>query len=194
MCENPNWENEYAAAAAQGAGSGRRRFRSRQFAASAALQNEKSDRAGQVCIALGVDRGHQGTDAELPPCGNLAERVPESRLDRNARRMPGDPHRAFDDLSALGHCPTMARLGCFSSLCPALLSHSDTQLETEWAIRKDPAADRGSCGGPNACNSPASATIKPRRGPATLLFGKVIYRALRGRGMVWGRPQLWIHH
>src|SRR3954454_13575431 len=79
----------------------------------------------------------------------------------------------------------MARLGCFSSLCPALLSHSDTQLETEWAIRKDPAADRGSCGGPNACNSPASATIEPRGEPATLLFGKVIYRALRGRGMVW---------
>src|ERR1051325_7554902 len=42
--------------------------------------------------------------------------------------------------------------------------------------------------------SPSAGNYRSRRGPTTSWPGKVIGGPLRGRDMVWERPQLWIHH
>src|SRR5688572_28702220 len=61
-----------------------------QFAAAAALQHEEADRARQVAAALGIDRRQQRVDRQMPPRGDLAQRLPECLLKRYAGRVSGD--------------------------------------------------------------------------------------------------------
>ena len=88
-----------------------------QLAAPAAFEDEETDSARQIAAAPDIDFGQQRIYRLSPLCRDLAERLPERRLQRHARRVPGDPNGVLDQLRPAHPSVTMQIRGGFSSGC-----------------------------------------------------------------------------
>src|SRR5205823_2716774 len=81
-----------------------------KFATAAAVEHEDARRARQVAAAFDVDRGEQRINRNPSIPRELAQRLPELRLQRDAGRMPGDSHRAlYRRRRIAGHCKNILK-------------------------------------------------------------------------------------
>jgi hypothetical protein len=100
---------------------------SRKFAAPRAIEDKEPYCTRQIPGAPGVDRRQQRIDGYTARRSHLTQSLPEPRLERNARRVPGDPHRAFED-SGIAHRLAATRNASLLKFSSTALQQSQDDL------------------------------------------------------------------